>query len=101
MKFLPHLPKQWLTQKLSKQVWMIIRYTLAAQTGEASRLAQLWKGLQQSFRLMVGVADYDTYLAHMQNHHPELTPMDIKTFYRHCVEARYPSPQSGLKKCPC
>ena len=90
-----------LRRNTSKQIFNLIRYTLAAQQGRASRLWQLWQGLQRSFRLMVGVADYQSYLAHMQQHHPELKPMDAKTFYRHCVESRYPSAKSGLKKCPC
>lgn len=65
-----------------------------------SRIATLFKRLQQSFRLMVGVPDYDTYLEHMKTHHSELTPMDAKTFYRYCVDARYPS-SGNMKKCPC
>ncbi|MEB3767810.1 YbdD/YjiX family protein [Acinetobacter sp. MD2] len=65
-----------------------------------SKIATLWQRLQQSFRLMVGVPDYTTYLNHMQQHHPDLTPMDAKTFYRYCVDARYPS-AGNLKKCPC
>ena len=66
-----------------------------------SRIATLWTRLQQSFRLMVGVPDYQTYLNHMQQHHPDLEAMDAKTFYRHCVDARYPSATNGMKKCPC
>lgn len=66
-----------------------------------SRIATLWQRLQQSFRLMVGVPDYQTYLEHMKAHHPDLTPMDAKTFYRHCVDVRYPSAGGTLKKCPC
>ncbi|MHA3104132.1 YbdD/YjiX family protein [Acinetobacter sp. ANC 3791] len=66
-----------------------------------SKIAILWQRLQQSFRLMVGVPDYVTYLEHMRQHHPDLTPMDAKTFYRHCVDVRYPSAKSGIKKCPC
>lgn len=66
-----------------------------------SKIAVLWTRLQQSFRLMVGVPDYAHYLKHMQQHHPDLTPMDEKTFHRHCVDARYPSAGGGIKKCPC
>ncbi|MBP8894045.1 MAG: YbdD/YjiX family protein, partial [Saprospiraceae bacterium] len=54
-----------------------------------------------SFRLMVGVPDYENYLAHMKQHHPDLTPMDAKTFYRHCIDSRYPSSGGNMKKCPC
>lgn len=66
-----------------------------------SRIATLWQRLQQSFRLMVGVPDYQTYLTHMQTHHPDLEPMDAKAFYRYCVDARYPSAAGEMKKCPC
>lgn len=66
-----------------------------------SRIATLWKNLQQSFRLMVGVPDYETYVKHMKAHHPDLTAMDAKTFYRHCIDARYASSGSNVKKCPC
>ncbi len=55
----------------------------------------------QSFRLMVGVRIYQTYVEHMRKHHPDMEPMDPKTFYRHCVDSRYPSAGSGMKKCPC
>lgn len=66
-----------------------------------SRIANLFKRLQQSFRLMVGVPDYQTYLDHMKHHHADLTPMDEKTFHRYCVDSRYPSKGGNLKKCPC
>ena len=66
-----------------------------------SRMATLWKNLQQSFRLMVGVPDYETYVKHMKAHHPDLTPMDAKTFHRHCIDTRYASSGGNVKKCPC
>ena len=50
---------------------------------------------------MVGVPDYQTYVTHMREHHPDLTPMDEKTFFRYCVDARYPSAGGTMKKCPC
>ena len=65
------------------------------------RMLTLIKRLQQSFRLMVGVPDYPTYLEHMRDNHPDLEPMDEKTFFRYCVEARYPSQGGNLKRCPC
>lgn len=85
----------------------IIKFTIMSQKNlllspkNWSRVAILWQRLQQSFRLMVGVPDYQTYLIHMQNHHPDLTPMDEKTFHRYCVDARYPSADGSMKKCPC
>jgi uncharacterized short protein YbdD (DUF466 family) len=88
-------------------IYKIIKMTVMSQKElilnpkNWSRIATLWQRLQQSFRLMVGVPDYDNYVKHMQQHHPDLTPMDAKTFYRYCVDVRYPSAGSGMKKCPC
>ena len=88
-------------------IYKIIKMTIMSQKDlilnpkNWSRIATLWQQLQQSFRLMVGVPDYQTYLQHMAKHHADLTPMDDKTFYRYCVDARYPSAGSGMKRCPC
>ena len=85
----------------------IIKFTILSQKHlllspkNWSRIATLWQNLQKSFRLMVGVPDYENYVKHMQAHHPDLTPMDAKTFYRYCVDARYPSSGGNMKKCPC
>ncbi len=65
------------------------------------RMLTLLKRLQQSFRLMVGIPDYPTYLEHMKTHHPDLEPMDEKTFFRYCIEARYPSNGGKMNRCPC
>ncbi|WP_411684439.1 YbdD/YjiX family protein [Acinetobacter indicus] len=89
-----------------KVIYKIIKMTVMSQKDlilnpkNWSRIATLWQRLQQSFRLMVGVPDYQTYLEHMRQHHPDLEAMDAKTFYRHCVDSRYPS-SGNLKKCPC
>ncbi|TCB68698.1 YbdD/YjiX family protein [Acinetobacter sp. ANC 4178] len=88
-------------------IYKIIKMTIMSQKDlifspkNWSRIATLWQGLQQSFRLMVGVPDYENYVEHMKKHHPDLAPMDAKTFYRHCVDARYPTAGGNLKKCPC
>lgn len=88
-------------------IYKIIKMTVLTQKDlifspkNWSRIAVLWQRLQQSFRLMVGVPDYETYLEHMKKNHPDLEAMDAKTFYRYCVDARYPSAGGGLKKCPC
>ena len=88
-------------------IYNIIKMTIMSQKDlilnpkNWSRIATLWQRLQQSFRLMVGVPDYQNYLEHMRKHHPDLEAMDPKTFYRYCVDARYTSAKGGLKKCPC
>ena len=84
----------------------MVKMTLQAQKDmllnpkNITRMLTLLRRLQQSFRLMVGVPDYPTYLDHMRNHHPDLEPMDEKTFFRYCVDARYPG-KGGLKRCTC
>lgn len=45
--------------------------------------------LGQTLRLMVGVPDYETYVAHMRRAHPEQAPMDYEAFFRERQNARY------------
>ena len=54
-----------------------------------STLAQAGKYLGQSMRLMVGLPEYDTYLAHMEKTHPDEEPMGYEAFFRERQEARY------------
>ncbi|RRZ95675.1 YbdD/YjiX family protein [Erwinia sp. 198] len=64
-------------------------------------LRLLMSRLAQCFRLMVGVQDYQTYLRHMQQHHPANKAMTEKEFHRYCLEARFPSVAGKVGKCPC
>jgi uncharacterized short protein YbdD (DUF466 family) len=43
----------------------------------------------QSLRLMVGVPEYDTYVAHMRDKHPDLPVMPYQEFFRERQGARY------------
>lgn len=45
-------------------------------------------------RRIVGVPDYDAYLAHMQRQYPDCTPMDPRTFERERLAAKYTQPGS-------
>eukprot|EP01030_Chromulinospumella_sphaerica_P006578 gene6578-6433_t len=62
---------------------------------EAPRLG---KYLGQAARLMVGMPDYDNYVEHMQNKHPDKPVMDYEAFFRERQEARYGS-KAGPKCC--
>lgn len=64
-------------------------------------LKTLGRGVAQAFRLMVGVQDYERYVAHMAEKHPELTPLSREAFFRACQEARYPGKHGKISKCPC
>jgi uncharacterized short protein YbdD (DUF466 family) len=45
--------------------------------------------LGQSMRLMVGVPEYETYVAHMRDTHPNQPVMSYQEFFRERQEARY------------
>jgi len=47
---------------------------------------------------MVGVPDYDTYLAHMAVRHPDVTPMERAAFWREREAARFGEGR-GLRCC--
>lgn len=63
------------------------------------RLTRLWQQGRQFGAMLVGVPDYDAYVAHMQHTHPELTPMTREQFVRSRMEARLGAKTPG--KCPC
>ena len=48
-------------------------------------------------RRMIGVPDYDTYLAHMRERYPECTPLDLRSFERERLTARYKA--TGSRCC--
>lgn len=59
-------------------------------------LGKMGRYLGQSLRLMVGLPDYQTYLAHMESTHPDRPPMSYEEFFRERQEARY---GGGQGKC--
>ena len=58
-----------------------------------SRFGRFWT---QLLRAWFGLPDYDAYLAHCREHHPERTPPDCATFYREREAARY---ARGRNRC--
>lgn len=64
-----------------------------APMGWISRL----KRVAAVIRRMIGVPDYDRYLAHMREHYPECTPLDPRTFERERLTARYKA--TGSRCC--
>jgi uncharacterized short protein YbdD (DUF466 family) len=59
----------------------------------------LWQKLREGGALMVGVPDYERYLAHMRARHPEHPPLGRKAFLDNRMQARYGGSKAG--KCPC
>lgn len=60
-----------------------------------SRLDCLWRNLGRTANLMIGVPDYQAYVAHCRAHHPERTPMTHEEFFRNRLDARYRSGRTG------
>lgn len=51
--------------------------------------------LRRMARLMVGLPDYDAYLRHMADHHPDHPVMDHTQFFRDRQQARYGGKNGG------
>ena len=50
-------------------------------------------------RLMVGIPDYDAYVAHRQCHHPGEPIMSYTEFFRERQKARYTLEKGGFRGC--
>lgn len=61
-------------------------------------LAKAGKYLGQAAKLMIGVPDYDNYVQHMRQTHPEQTPMTYEEFFRERQDARYGG-KGGARCC--
>ena len=60
------------------------------------QIGSMGRYLGQSLRLMVGLPDYQTYVAHTESTHPDRKPMTYEEFFRERQEARY---GGGQGKC--
>ena len=58
-------------------------------------LTQFGKYLGQAAKMMVGLPDYETYVAHLRTTHPDLPVMTETEFFRDRQEARYGAGRSG------
>ncbi len=56
------------------------------------------KFLGRTAKLMVGIPDYDNYVEHMKQVHPEQQPMTYKEFFRERQDARYGG-KGGFRCC--
>jgi uncharacterized short protein YbdD (DUF466 family) len=50
-------------------------------------------------RLMVGVPDYETYVAHRRTNHPGLPIMTYQEFFRERQDARYAVGKGRFRGC--
>lgn len=63
------------------------------------RIAAFSKCVCQGARLMVGIPDYDTYVAHIRRTHPDQEPMTYKEFFRERQNARFGESGKGGFRC--
>jgi uncharacterized short protein YbdD (DUF466 family) len=73
------------------RIGVMTRITGMTRIAGMASLAGGMQTLRQSLRLMVGVPEYDTYVAHMHNKHPGQPVMPYQEFFRERQDARYGS----------
>lgn len=71
----------------------------AAASAPGSALLEAGRYIAQSFRLMVGQPNYDTYVAHRQRTHPGEPVMSYEAFFRERQEARYGGGKGRMGRC--
>jgi len=64
-----------------------------------AKISQLWSRAVQAARLMVGIPDYDTYVAHRRAHHPGKPIMSYREFFQERQSARYACEKGRVKGC--
>jgi len=67
------------------------------RSAKAAGAAMYWS--TRTARLMIGVPDYDTYVAHMRANHPEQPIMSYAEFFRERQQARYAVSKGRLRGC--
>ena len=63
------------------------------------KLSRLWGRAVQTARLMVGIPDYETYVAHRRAHHPGEPVMSYADFFRNRQQARYGDGPGRITRC--
>ncbi|HUC63552.1 MAG TPA: YbdD/YjiX family protein [Alphaproteobacteria bacterium] len=64
-----------------------------------TKAKQVWRRAVETARLMVGVPDYDTYVAHRKERHPGEPIMTYEEFFRERQNARYAIEKGRFKGC--
>lgn len=59
----------------------------------------LYARMRRAARLMVGVPDYDAYVAHRRANHPDEPFMTYEEFFRDCQERRYGGKDGRMGRC--
>lgn len=59
----------------------------------------LFRQIGKTARLMVGVPDYDAYVAHRRAHHPDEAIMTYAEFFRDRQDTRYGAKSGKISRC--
>ncbi|AWD32450.1 hypothetical protein CKSOR_00329 [Candidatus Kinetoplastibacterium sorsogonicusi] len=51
----------------------------------------------KTLKMIIGIPDYENYLLHMKNKHPNIKPMNYEEFFKNRQISRYGS--NGVVKC--
>ena len=62
--------------------------------GTSMKLRDMVEQTATVMRRIIGVPDYDRYVAHVREHHPDVTPMSRADFERQRMNDRYTRPGS-------
>ena len=71
--------------------------TLFDRSARAARTTMSWT--TQTARLMIGVPDYETYVAHRKANHPNQPIMNYVEFFRERQQARYAVGKGRFRGC--
>ena len=52
-------------------------------------VATAWRLARDTARRAIGIADYDAYVQHCREHHPDRAPVDYAAFFAERQAARY------------
>lgn len=63
------------------------------------RLREAFEGAARTARLMVGVPDYEVYVAHRRAAHPDEPVMSRADFHRNRIERRFGGGSEGISRC--
>ena len=55
--------------------------------------------LKHASRMLVGMPDYDNYVAHQQTHHPDAPVMTYEEFFRNRQDSRYGGGVGKISRC--
>ncbi len=64
-----------------------------------NKVRMMWIWSARTARLMVGVPDYDNYVAHRRLYHPDQPVMTHIEFFRERQNARYACEKGRFKGC--